>query len=436
MKKSIGLLSISSLLVLFGCGQDESSSAEVNIPEENEDISGDITVWAWELEANYLEQDVLPEFEKEYPNVDVNIQNIGADQIYQRLNSGFYSGGSGLPDVLQIENNRILSFSTEFPDGFTNLSDIGYDKYDDQFPEAKTETLKNENGDYIAMPRDLGPVGVMYRTDIFEEAGVDPESIETWDDYIEAGVTIKEETGVPMLGMYEDNKLRSMIQQQDSYYFNEQGELNIDSKEAERALKTIEEMKNKELINYTNNWDGQVTAMKNGQVATQPDAVWWSGTMIEQMPELSGKWGMFELPAFEEGGVRASNNGGSALTIPSSSDNKEAAYAFSEFATTNVDMQIKGLENRGLFPSLEAAYEEDYFSQEIEYFSNQQYYLKFAETVENIPSINYTSDNLKVRDMMNGQIEALLLDDKPAEQILEEDEIRAERQTGRDIANN
>src|SRR5699024_3170742 len=236
--------------------------------------------------------------------------------------------------------------------------------------------------------------------------------------------------------MYEDNKLRSMIQQQDSYYFNEQGELNIDSKEAERALKTIEEMKNKELINYTNNWDGQVTAMKNGQVATQPDAVWWSGTMIEQMPELSGKWGMFELPAFEEGGVRASNNGGSALTIPSSSDNKEAAYAFSEFATTKVDMQIKGLENRGLFPSLEAAYEEDYFSQEIEYFSNQQYYLKFAETVENIPSINYTSDNLKVRDMMNGQIEALLLDDKPAEQILEEGEIRAERQTGRDIANN
>ncbi|MFB5662663.1 extracellular solute-binding protein [Alteribacillus sp. HJP-4] len=133
--------------------------------------------------------------------------------------------------------------------------------------------------------------------------------------------------------------------------------------------------------------------MLNGAVATQPDAVWWSGTMVEQMPELSGNLGMFELPAFEKGGNRASNNGGSALAVPEASDNKEAAYVFSEFATTNVDLQITGLKNRGLFPSLSGAYEEEFFNQEQEYFSDQTFYSDFAETVEDIQPINYI--NLK-----------------------------------------
>ena len=37
------------------------------------------------------------------------------------------------------------------------------------------------------MPWDSGPVVLYYRRDMFEKAGVDPASIETWDDFVEAG---------------------------------------------------------------------------------------------------------------------------------------------------------------------------------------------------------------------------------------------------------
>ncbi|SFO91611.1 ABC transporter substrate-binding protein [Salibacterium halotolerans] len=422
-------------IFLMACGNNsESSGEEVSIPEDPEEVSGDITVWAWELEANFLEQDVLPAFEEKYPNVNVTIEKQGVDQVYQKLNAGFSGGGSGLPDVTQIENSRINSFSGQFPQGFTNLSALGFEEHADKFPEAKLEGLKDADGNIIAMPRDLGPVGVIYRTDIFEEAEVDPSSIETWSDYIEAGKQIVDHTGEYMLGSYDDTLLRVMLQQQGTYYFDQDGNINVNSEEAQRALETIGQMKDEGLLTYTNDWDGHIGAMKNSTVATQPDAVWWGGTMIEQMPELSGNWGMFPLPAFEEGGARAANNGGSALAIPEASENKAAAYVFSEFATTQEELQVQGIENRGLFPSLTSAYESDYFNQQQEYFNNQTFYSDFAETVEDIPPINYTSDNLAARDIMESQLEAFLLEDKSVQDVLSDSQEEIKSQSGREVS--
>ncbi|UOQ83322.1 ABC transporter substrate-binding protein [Gracilibacillus salinarum] len=434
MKKqyfSVFLITV-MVLLLTACSGSGESAADVSIPQNPEDVEGDVTVWAWALEANYLEKDVLPAFEEKYPNVNVTIEHIGVDQVYQKVSAGLSSGGSGLPDVVQVENNRIHSFTDEFPDAFTNLSELGYDEHEDEFAEAKIAGLKDSDGNIIAMPRDLGPVAVLYRTDIFEEAGVDPASIETWNDYIAAGKKVLEQTGKYFLGTDGDGILRIMMQQQGSYYFDEDGKLDISSDAGEKAANILQQMKDSELITYTNNWDGQVAAMKNGEVATHPGAVWWSGTMIEQMPELAGKWDMFKLPAFEEGGTRASNDGGSALAIPSESDNKAAAYVFAEFATTDVDSQIKALTNRGLFPALTAAYEEPVFSEEQEYFNNQPFFKKFADIVPEIPAVNHDGAELEVRSVMGSEIEAFLLDDKPALEMLTEGEKQAVQQTGKE----
>lgn len=437
MKKILERLLVAFILLvlLVACGVNSSSEQdieELTIPENPEDINGDITVWAWALEANYLEKDVLPAFKKIYPNIDVTVEHIGVDQVYQKVSAGLSSGGSGLPDVVQVENNRIQSFTTEFPDAFTNLSAIGYDKHEDKFAKAKIEGLKDKDGNVIAAPRDLGPVGVIYRVDIFEEAGVDPSKIETWDDYIEAGKKVVAHTGNYFLGTDGDGLLRIMMQQQGSYYFDNEGKLDITSEEGENAARILQEMKDNNLITFTNNWDGQVAAMKNGEVATNPGAVWWSGTMLEQMPELSGKWDMFMLPAFEKGSTRASNDGGSALAIPSESDNKVAAYVFTEFATTDIDSQIKALTNRGLFPALTAAYEEPIFSENQEYFNNEPFFQKFADTVENIPAVNHDGAELEVRSVMGSEIEAFLLEDKKAMDMLQDGEEQAIQQTGKE----
>ncbi|WP_161974838.1 ABC transporter substrate-binding protein [Bacillus timonensis] len=428
-----GLVIIFSLF-LGGCNSSPSNSEDLTIPENPEDIEGDVTVWAWALEANYLEKDVLPEFNKKYPNVNVTVEHLGVDQVYQKLSAGLSSGGSGLPDLIQVENNRIHSFTNEFKDPFVNLSALGYDQHEAKFSQSKVEGLKDSEGNIIAAPRDLGPVGVIYRTDIFEEVGIDPRSIETWDDYIEVGKKVVAHTGKAFLGTDSEGLLRIMLQQQGKYYFTGDGKLDLTSPEAKKAAEILQKMKDAGIIIYTNNWDGQVSAMKNSEVATQPGAVWWSGTMLEQMPELSGKWDMFKLPAIEEGGVRAANDGGSALAIPSSSDNKVAAYALAEFASTDVDSQIKALTNRGLFPALLAAYEEPIFTENQEYFNSQPFFTKFAETVPEILAINHAPAELELRSIMSSEFQAFLLEDKPAQQMLEDGEKQAQQQTGLEVS--
>lgn len=428
-----------TLLIVSACSNgngNSNSDNEVAAPSDNPgEVSGDITVWAWALEAEYLSKTVIPAFTAEYPNIKVNMETIGNDQIYDKLTAGLAAGGSGLPDVTQIAVNKLPTFVNQFPEGFAEISNLGFDKHISDFPESTIEAVKNLDGNVIAFPRDLGPVAVFYRVDIFEQAGVDPSTIKTWDDYIAAGKLIKEKTGVSMIGNRignQDDILRIMLQQQGKYYFDAEGKIDVSTVEMNRALTKIKEMNEAGILLNTSNWDGQVAAMKNGKVATNPDAVWWSGTMLDQMPELSGKWGTFPLPVFEEGGVHAADNGGSALTILSSSKNKEAAYLFSEFASANTEMQLKALENHGLFPAYKAVYDEPYFNQNQEYFNNQPVFKQFAEVVKEIPPVNFTESNLVARQVATDQLSALILEGASPEKVIDNMKKQMTQQTGRE----
>src|SRR5699024_2557976 len=121
--------------------------------KEPDEISGDISVWAWELEADYLNS-IVDKFNEEYPNVNVEINKQGPDQVFQRLVSGLASGQEDqLPDLVQVQDAELPSFTEKFPGSFANLSDIGFDEHDGSFAAAKEEMIKDDDGNYIAFPR-------------------------------------------------------------------------------------------------------------------------------------------------------------------------------------------------------------------------------------------------------------------------------------------
>ncbi|UOQ49869.1 ABC transporter substrate-binding protein [Gracilibacillus caseinilyticus] len=442
MRKSSKLMMLFIVMIaitLIGCSNNaEESAGATEIPENPEDVSGEITVWAWSLEADFLNS-IIEDFNQTYPNVTVNINKQGPDQIFQRLVTGLGSGQeSQLPDLVQIQDTDIASFTSKFPDSFVNLSEVGFSEHDGSFAESKQEMVKDADGNYIAFPRDLGPVGVFYRKDIFEQAGVDAESIKTWDDYIEAGEVIMEETGVPMLGLALNQQValaRFMIHQQESFYFTDEGELNVGSDELLKAAGKIKEMSDKGITTNVTDSEGQMAAIKNDGVATVPNSVWYNGSLMDQAPELSGEWGTFALPSFEEGGVRAANSGGSSFAIPNSSSNKEAAYVFGEFLSTNVDMEVKGLQEFGLFPSLEAAYDDPVFEEGLEYFDGEKFYQKFADIAVNIPQVTYTGDYPEVDDTVNEEMANMLLNDGNPEEMQQRLVERIEASTGKEDVN-
>ena len=140
--------------------------------------SGEITIWSWDVAASSLES-VVEGFNAQYPDVNVIVEDLGNQQVFDRTLAGCAAGGAGLPDIISIENGEAEIFWAQFPDCFVNLRDLGYtDEIASGFPDFKRAEL--EVGDVAyAMPWDSGPVAMFYRRDFYEAAGVDPETIAT-----------------------------------------------------------------------------------------------------------------------------------------------------------------------------------------------------------------------------------------------------------------
>jgi lactose/L-arabinose transport system substrate-binding protein len=250
------------------------------------------------------------------------------------------------------------------------------------------------------VPFDAGPAGVFYRVDLFEEAGIDADQIETWDDFIEAGHTLREELDVALTGIdinNDDGVYRIMLNQQGTFYFNEEGEINLNSQESIQAMEVVKRLHEEGLNENLVGWDAWLGGLANGNVATAPSGAWLTGSLTEQAPNLEGDWDVMPLPAFEEGGNRAANLGGSNYMISANSENPDLAYDFMAFFATSEEVQLAAMEG-GLFPSLNTIYGEGVFSEPVAYFNDQPIWEMFAGMMEDIPYANYTGNYAVARD--------------------------------------
>ncbi|WP_100405744.1 ABC transporter substrate-binding protein [Bacillus solitudinis] len=413
MKKVWGILIIAvSLMMIVACsgngGTEDTGEAGTGTSSDNESIT--LTAWAWNVNVGALEA-AIAEFQNEHPNVELEVQDFGRLDVYDKLSTGLAAGGLGLPDIVLVEDDRIQGYVESFPDGFLNLSEMGYDEHEEVFPQFKTE-LASYDGSFYAMPFDAGPTGLFYRTDIFEEAGVNAEDIETWDDFLVAGEQIKEATGIYAmpLDMYKDDPLfRMMLNQEDVYYFDEEGNIDFTNPKAINAMEMLKKFADADLVKDVDGWNGVVSSTVDGSVATVPFGAWYYGTIIDQASETSGNWGVIPLPSFEEGGNRAANLGGSAWMIPQASENTETAYEFLEFFTTSDELQLVAMEDHGLFPSLNTVYDSEVFTSGVEFFGGQPIWELFASQMEDVPTAYYTDDySLALDEAIKAQADVFL----------------------------
>ncbi|WP_143765191.1 ABC transporter substrate-binding protein [Catenulispora acidiphila] len=395
-------------------------------------VGGTITVWSWDVAAKALKR-LAPAFEQQHPGVKVNVVDIGYDNAYDKITVGLKSG-SGLPDVLQVEGPKMQSYIGTFPSGFYDLSTLAA-PLKAQFNAAAWATGTDANGKVYALPWDIGPCGVFYRTDIFQQAGVDPASIQTWDDYIAAGVRIKAKTGKKLLVVDPtgDSTFPMMLHQEGQGYFVGD-KIAVDTPAAVKAMTVMKELNDKGLVDYEKGWDALVAATKDGTVATTPTAVWWSGTLTDEMPELKGKFAAIPLPAFTSGGIRTSNNGGSLLTISAQSKNSATAWAFIQFVLADADNQVSMLKNEGIFPAFEPALSDPYITGPQDYYGGQTTFKIFADLAKNIPAVQYTADFSKASDLINTATGAVMQGGKDPKSALDSAAQQIASATNRQIA--
>lgn len=420
-KRLMSFLIITMLMLsLCACGQspepqkeepakvEESTEKVEETPEEpakEEGLSGTIEVWSWDVALKSL-QIAADNFKKLHPNVEFIFEDMGTDQIYDRMLTGLATS-TGMPDVVSLEGERVCVYASKFPEGFEDLT--AYMNKDD-FLAVKVAECEI-NGKMRGVPWDSGPCGVFYRTDIFEEAGVVAEDIKTWDDFIEAGKKI-DKLGVKMLPVAvsrNDTMFRILLSQLDGFYFDGEGNTVLNNDSAKKAMAIVKKMNDAGIIYDNVNWDGLVTCTKESKVATVVNAVWWAGTLQDECQNLEGKWAVMPLPKVDGTSHRGAVNGGSNIVVPAAAQNKEAAIAFATFAMTDKDSVIAGFKDYGLYPSYIPTYEEEIFNLDVPYFNNQKIWKVFNEVGQEVPSMNYTDKFSEVNDIVvNAQARILL----------------------------
>src|SRR5579862_2962520 len=141
-----------------------------------ERLSGELTVWSWNIAAKSLQR-LVPAFERRAPHVKVDVDMTGA-QMQTRLMLSL-AAGVGAPDVSQLQLTDAPHYiATE---RLADLSPVA-EKYRALFPASVWDNCLLR-GRVYAIPWDVGPCAVFYRRDLFRKYGVDPEKIDTWDDY-------------------------------------------------------------------------------------------------------------------------------------------------------------------------------------------------------------------------------------------------------------
>lgn len=375
VQMTVATLGVAALaLGLTGCGgsssQGDGASGNASAAADGEQVT--INVWAWEPTLS----DVATAFEKENPNITVNITNAGtANEEYTALNNAI-SANSGAPDVAQIEYYAIPQFALS--NALTDLTAYGAGDYSDFYTTGTWSSVTMGGDSVYALPVDSGPVAMFYNADVFEQAGIDVPT--TWDEYLAAGEKLKTlgddyymaaDSGAP--DVFEE-----LVWAAGGQPFSVDGDnltIALDSDTGtQTAIAMYQELIDNNILDTTNGmWsDEWWRSLADGKIATILTGAWMPAMLQDGLENGSGAWRVATLPQFDADDPGTGENGGSSLAIMASSEKQEAAYKFINFAAherEGIDIRI----DLGQFPAdNETLNDADFLAKTSDYFGGQK----------------------------------------------------------------
>lgn len=436
----MGAIGAGSAVALGGCITDggDSGGGNEEAPEtdvEESEMADEINIWGFSQLPPAYESLAESYNEQTDADVTVEVEELGFDENINQFQSAISSGQGG-PSVGTVENRNTPSYVGQ--NGLTDFGGAISDETVDNMVDWTWATLADDSGEgRHGLPLDIAPVMTFYNRDLYDQMGVSPDDIETYDDLIDAGQELGEDEYVAAVSTNTMSwRWEMLLRQQGGQPYTEDGALNLDTEECVQAAQVIQDLFEAgvvvDLEEFSESW---VTAVSEGRIATLTTGAWMVGALEGVFPDMSGNWGMHRPPAVTEGGGRATNHGGSNLVIPSQKEQEEVnrAFDFINWALTNEGPLMTLAEEAGIYVANTKVHDNDFWSEGKEYFDGQSLELIF-DIAPDIPTMRMVSDHTDVYERMGDWFSQVANGELSPEEMASEAEADLADRTGRDTA--
>lgn len=376
-------------LALAACGRhtvDPPANVTQAQIDEAMDTPTELNFWTW---VPGIEKEVEL-FHKAYPKVKVDVVNAGqGNPHYAKLRTALRAG-NGAPDIAQLEYQMIPSFV--ITDDLLDLAPYGAKDIGDQFVEFAWSQVSGANGEVWAIPQDTGPMGMLYREDIFQAHGIDVPA--TWDDFATAAAALRAADPEVYLTNFAPSQgafFAAMLWQAgaDPFGGSEGPDLNVDltSPEAEKVARYWGDLSEQDLIAVDADFNDQwYQALNKGKYATWVAPAWAPTFLQSAAASTSGLWRVAPLPQWEAGQQVSSNWGGSTSAVMATTRNPIAAAVFAQFINTDPTSTATMANEQFLYPPTKAILDDPAFTgQQLEFYGGQEVnglFARIGETVD------------------------------------------------------
>lgn len=356
---AVAMLAGAIAIALSGCssdGSEESSSVSTSSAQGEEEAEGGssfgddpITLTFWDHEQSTKEMDAAYEsaaraFQEIHPNVTVEIETFPFEQYQEKLLIAV-KGNTG-PDIMSLDQPWVPQFAESglvapLDDYIADSETVSEDEF---YSAAWDSTLWKDKQWAVPLGFDVWEE-LLWNPDLFSAAGLDPDvPPATWEELLEYAEAL---TGDGQYGIVLPSAMSEVIPVFNNAFIYSNGGAIID----ESGAVVIDSPENLETYTYlyqdlikfapegmTNMDQGAAEALfTSGKVAMMFNGNWSQETMDAQ---ANFDWQIAVPPVPNEGDTFHGATGGWNLAVSANSENPEAAYAFIEYLTTTVDVQV------------------------------------------------------------------------------------------------
>lgn len=350
MKKRISVLCLAAAMILTafsGCSSSDSQSSgsagsgdeSNNTPTETVELE----FWGWwssDSRKPYI-QEMVDNFNESQDQYKVTYVDIPFGDIFTKNIAQIAAGNPC--DIMANSMEEVRFRANE--DQVEALDEYITDDIKSYFYDQYIDACTGDDGVLYAVPYSVDTRAIYYNKAHFEEANVDPASIQTWDDLIAAADKLDQKDGdswtrvgfMPVLGNGGVDTWMINANKGVAWFNTETLEPTVNTDVNKDVLKwirdRIEHYGQAEYDNLSAAFSsGMTDPFASGTISMLVHTSAYTSSLAQTAPDL--EYGVIPLPEYKAGNGHTANGGGFVLEVPKGAKNVAASCEFIKYATS------------------------------------------------------------------------------------------------------